>query len=174
MSAYRGSPALHLCVVVMASFVVAACGGTSTGVDIGDAASDVASKDAASDSVTSDSGSVDSSSGDTSTQDGPTKDVAADRSADGKPPEDVVSHDTGAHTFACGPKECSSALDYCSVTEGGPILLDGGDRHYTCEPLPTACKSTPTCACVKSMAMECPGGMCVDMGGDITITCEVP
>jgi hypothetical protein len=81
--------------------------------------------------------------------------------------------------FACGMTTCAVG-DLCEVHPPGIAPPDGGvpPDVYTCSPLPGACASTPTCACLGatiSSGDPCSpgfGAMCtVDADGNVTVVC---
>jgi hypothetical protein len=68
--------------------------------------------------------------------------------------------------FACGPKFCASGKQYCqrSVSD-----VSGVPDSYGCVPLPNACGSAPSCACLAGVAC---GSYCkADARGALTVTC---
>jgi len=73
--------------------------------------------------------------------------------------------------FACGPRICNAASEYCeNVGSSGPNLPD----EFSCEPLPSPCNmmSVANCTCMQPTADDCGGG-CTQDGttGGITINC---
>jgi hypothetical protein len=73
--------------------------------------------------------------------------------------------------FACGPRICNAASEYCrNEASAGPNLPDA----YSCQPLPSPCNmmSVANCTCMKPTADDCGGGCTQDgMTGGITISC---
>jgi hypothetical protein len=86
---------------------------------------------------------------------------------------DSSTSDAGA--FACGNKTCDGTKEYCYAIGGGPKPLDGGTSvTYTCEPLPSSCHGTASCACVKA---DDGGNGCpctTDSAGNVTFACLFP
>jgi hypothetical protein len=70
----------------------------------------------------------------------------------------------------CGSAlRCQTYAQYCDVTMGGAV---GAAASYRCTALPTACKTTPTCACLQSQNV---GGNCTMAGqGEVTVTLLAP
>jgi hypothetical protein len=76
---------------------------------------------------------------------------------------------TGGMTAIGGCIGCVIGQEYCRATIGGAL---GRPGSYTCTPLPTACVSTRTCACLSAAAVS---GQCTEAAnGDITVTLYVP
>jgi hypothetical protein len=67
----------------------------------------------------------------------------------------------GKQTFSCGQGTCTVGESFCdTITPGGT----GGNTTQGCDSIPSACASTPTCACL------CPpyaGGGCIPLVGGI-------
>jgi len=67
----------------------------------------------------------------------------------------------GNQTFSCGQYTCTVGESFCdTITPGGT----GGHTTQGCDGIPSACASTPTCACL------CPpyaGGGCIPLVGGI-------
>jgi len=70
-------------------------------------------------------------------------------------------------TFPCGPRFCAHGTTYCSATVGGAV---GRPGQFSCEPLPTACMSAPTCVSCFSSSPSCS----MSAAGDLTLTIAVP
>lgn len=72
-------------------------------------------------------------------------------------------------SFACGDQTCDSRTDYCEAFVPGVQLPDGGGApiQYTCQPVPSACTATPTCACIGSTV---PDATCSENKGRVTVT----
>lgn len=91
------------------------------------------------------------------------------------PPEPYASRgacatpsDAGARTFACGSNNCRAGAEYCNETIPG---IPGAMRGYSCEPIPSSCGASPSCACLTSPA----GSSCRQSPeGDITVTTPLP
>jgi hypothetical protein len=71
-----------------------------------------------------------------------------------------------AGMYGCGAGFCQLGAEYCE--------LDGSDvatipSTYTCKPLPTACGTAPSCACLSSV--QC-GNFCMSIAdGGLQVTC---
>ena len=74
-----------------------------------------------------------------------------------------------SETFACGPRFCNHATQYCEAMIGGPA---GAAGSYGCHLLPAACGTTPTCACLAGTA-QC-GNCQMSTAGDLTTRCLFP
>jgi hypothetical protein len=72
-------------------------------------------------------------------------------------------------TFACGPRFCMKGTQFCERTFGGPAGAAGG---FICRPLPSACTTPATCACLS--ATTCGGTCTMSSAGDLTTTCNFP
>lgn len=81
--------------------------------------------------------------------------------------------------FACGTTTCAAG-DFCEAHPPGVEAPEGGvpSGAYTCSPLPVACASTPTCACLAaaiSSGDPCSpsfGATCsVDAEGNVSVVC---
>ena len=85
--------------------------------------------------------------------------------------------DTGASdaaTLACGSTPCNPATEYCYLFSGGPARPDGGSfGSASCHPLPAACTTTRTCACVRGAEAMCIT-RCTDTGGGVVANCDAP
>ena len=68
---------------------------------------------------------------------------------------DASAPTASAASIACGLKSCTATAEYC----------DSGDAGAACKPLPAACASNRTCACLKSAGVA--GNVCDDTGGQI-------
>jgi hypothetical protein len=87
-------------------------------------------------------------------------------------PQPDAGPDGEAPFFACGNQGCETATSYCQVTTGGPVV-DAGPTGFECIALPSTCPvGGATCACVQ--AVQGIGCGCVESGGEVTITCEIP
>jgi hypothetical protein len=163
---------------IIGSLCVVACGGANGDDLLGDAAPDGASRgDAGTDATSQDTSS------DTSVLDHSVPDTAVDAPPDVHHPKDATGHDvtpkdTGPTTFACGTKKCTAEIEFCYLEGGGIEGPDGGiGLKGSCHPVPKPCEPTPTCTCIQPYTMgSCPSTaeVCMDSGGDVTITCEVP
>ncbi|HMF43827.1 MAG TPA: hypothetical protein VKQ32_24300, partial [Polyangia bacterium] len=71
--------------------------------------------------------------------------------------------------FACGPRFCMHGTQYCEAMLGP---LPGNPGAYACHPLPAACGTTPTCACLQGTA-QC-GNCTMSAGGDLSTACLFP
>lgn len=64
-----------------------------------------------------------------------------------------------AKTFKCGDQlQCDRKKEYCMVMKGPGAPPQQGHvvqsfTHYTCEDLPSACGTKPTCACLSGSGM---------------------
>jgi hypothetical protein len=76
--------------------------------------------------------------------------------------------------FSCGNLGCDPTSSYCQITTGGPVNDDGGATSFYCISLPTSCVpgGAPSCACIQ--ADQGIGCGCVEAGGEVTVTCEIP
>jgi hypothetical protein len=74
--------------------------------------------------------------------------------------------------FACGPKICVIADQYCTFTASD---VPGAPDSYSCGVLPPECfagPQTPTCDCLQTEAMACFGQCAQDPNtGALTLTC---
>jgi hypothetical protein len=82
-----------------------------------------------------------------------------------------------AGSFACGNVTCAGG--YCADRQPGVMTSDGGvpPDYYECDPLPSECLSTPTCACiVPRLGASCTvagQNACKDDGaGHVTVVCQ--
>jgi hypothetical protein len=66
------------------------------------------------------------------------------------------------------PLICDGRMEACKIVNGGP---PPGINPPTCVVLPPSCQSAPTCTCVEAAAGS---GMCVNNGGNFTVTEDVP
>jgi hypothetical protein len=91
---------------------------------------------------------------------------------------DVASPEAGpadAGGFTCdsgdgSPITCEARTQACKIVNGG---VYPGIHAPTCVTLPPSCLSAPTCACVEAAA-SVSSSMCVDNGGNFTVTEDVP
>ncbi len=68
--------------------------------------------------------------------------------------------------FGCGPIFCTVGQQYCQMAISD---VGGYPNEFACKALPTACGSSPSCACLKS---ESCGDMCkADSAGNLQVTC---
>jgi hypothetical protein len=69
--------------------------------------------------------------------------------------------DSGVDNTACAAEPCDPATEYCHEhTIDGP-------SEYTCEPLPEACSSDPSCECVEPiLAKDCETVQACAVDGD--------
>jgi hypothetical protein len=93
---------------------------------------------------------------------------------DGAIPGDAGAVDAG--TFVCdsgdgSPIMCDGRTQACKIVEGGAYP---GVHAPACVSLPPGCQAAPTCACVASGLGIPSQSPCVDSGGDITVTEQVP
>jgi hypothetical protein len=81
--------------------------------------------------------------------------------------------DATSTTFACGSATCDSASEFCMESGGGVQLPDGGSNfNEECQPLPSQCETSPTCACV--LAAMSGGCECSTAGSAVTVECFFP
>jgi hypothetical protein len=89
----------------------------------------------------------------------------------GVPPTDAPPAIDAGH-FACGSAKTCNGTQFCAERAPG---VDGGTSalYYTCESIPAACASTPTCDCVKAnVGASCTVLSCkVDAAGNVTLGC---
>jgi hypothetical protein len=77
------------------------------------------------------------------------------------------SDDAGALT--CGDKTCGPDMLCIEIRSG----LDGGRSNFSCDPIPTACASTLTCACLQTQAASDPSDFVLQSClSTIGLTCE--
>ena len=77
-----------------------------------------------------------------------------------------------APCFSCGPNlRCQGYAQYCDVTTGGAV---GAGSTYRCAALPTACKTTPTCACLQGQSVAGSGNCTMGAQGAVTVTLLAP
>lgn len=71
--------------------------------------------------------------------------------------------------FACGSQSCDSRTQYCDALMPGIALPDGGAPPilYSCRPIPAACTTTPSCACITSTLST---ATCTEAKGRVTVT----
>jgi hypothetical protein len=74
----------------------------------------------------------------------------------------------GGGSAVGGCAACNYAAQYCSVTVGGGVGLP---PSYQCQPLPAACATNPTCACLSGKACT---NQCTETDGGVTATCYAP
>jgi len=88
---------------------------------------------------------------------------------------DVAADVPISTTFACGSMSCTASSQFCYIFSGGPPpppdASPGGGGQ--CDPIPAACKSTPTCACIRASIHLCVT-MCTQVGDEITARCDAP
>jgi hypothetical protein len=76
-----------------------------------------------------------------------------------------------AGPLVCGNLTCRAG-EYCYVQSGGAVPPEGGvNTSYECKPLPGACASTPTCACLTTAGVGC---RCTDGTAGPRVECDVP
>ncbi len=80
-----------------------------------------------------------------------------------------------AGPFACGPSlTCDGTQKICIDQAPGIAYADGGTPpdSFSCNPIPSACLSTPTCACVVAQK-PCPTQVssCDDTSGGVKVYC---
>lgn len=101
---------------------------------------------------------------------------ATSDSKDGAPDGDApveTSFDAGG-PFACGSTTCPADQICTGRPPGIPVETSPPPIYYSCMDFPAACKSTPTCECVKTNINP---GMCtvtdcsIDAEGNITLGC---
>jgi hypothetical protein len=89
----------------------------------------------------------------------------------GVPPTDAPPALDAGH-FSCGTAKTCNGTQFCAERAPG---VDGGTSalYYTCESIPAACASTPTCDCVKAnVGANCTVLSCkVDAAGNVTLGC---
>ena len=77
-----------------------------------------------------------------------------------------------APCFMCGPSlRCQGYVQYCEVTMGG---AQGSAASHRCSALPTACKTTPTCACLQTQGVAGSASCTMAGQGDVTVTLPAP
>lgn len=75
------------------------------------------------------------------------------------------------HLFACGDDLCDSATEYCMhyAIQSDPACAPMD--HSVCEPFPSTCGTTPSCACLPStMCYDEPG--CADGADGEVFACD--
>jgi hypothetical protein len=75
----------------------------------------------------------------------------------------------GGGSAASDCSACDSATQFCHVTVGGAV---GNPPSYQCMALPSACATTPTCACLQGK-VGC-GNLCSMGDGGVMVTCQAP
>lgn len=89
----------------------------------------------------------------------------------GVPPTDAPPA-VDAGYFSCGSSKACAGTQFCAERAPG---FDGGTSalYYTCESIPAACATTPTCDCVKAnVGPTCTVLSCkVDAAGNVTLGC---
>ncbi|MCA9611829.1 MAG: hypothetical protein H6721_11950 [Sandaracinus sp.] len=73
-----------------------------------------------------------------------------------------------APCFDCGDEgeRCIQETEYCEVFTGG---VAPGATTYTCQPTPTACEGSASCACI-----DAPGGDCDESGDGVVVRIFAP
>lgn len=73
----------------------------------------------------------------------------------------------------CGPKTCDGVTEYCMHGVGGPMAADGGaSTYYMCQPIPSACAISHTCACLQANTGS--SGTCTEKGGRLDYDVPLP
>jgi hypothetical protein len=165
-------------VIVAVALALGACGGTEASVGGDDGGGDAAhvgdDSGGGADASRGDASGGDSGGGDDGGMvDGGAGDSAPDSGHDAgrDAASDASTHDAGA--IACGNASCDGTKQYCQIGHGGVQLPDGGNNtSYTCLPLPMACVSNPTCACLQQHGGG--GCMCKDVAGGLQVECFFP
>jgi hypothetical protein len=84
----------------------------------------------------------------------------------------VVTDDDGG-TFACGTAAtCDGRSQVCEHVQGG--APPGGVDFYECIPIPAACDSEVSCACVTTALKGRGAGACSAAGSNLTVQIDVP
>ena len=74
--------------------------------------------------------------------------------------------------ITCGPKTCDGVNEYCWHGTGGVMLPDGGANSlHECKPVPTACHTDHSCACLLATGAI---GKCSDAGGKLDLDVPLP
>jgi hypothetical protein len=91
----------------------------------------------------------------------PTMECACNGTIQCKGHSTSLGFDVGSNqcTVACGTTTCDALTSYCEHAAGGAPQPDGGTNEwYTCKPIPAACDTNRSCACV--LANGSAGGTC--------------
>lgn len=72
----------------------------------------------------------------------------------------------GTCAFACGDKTCNALTEVCDHGTGGAPIDGGLPESWQCQPLPSACTNSRTCACVTSVLSA---DSCVEPDGHVEI-----
>ena len=71
--------------------------------------------------------------------------------------------------FKCGWRFCQLGSTYCEAVIGGAF---GNPGQYTCQPLPSSCGNSASCACLSGVTC---GAMCQgSASAGLTVTCLAP
>jgi hypothetical protein len=89
------------------------------------------------------------------------------------PPPNCLVDASTPPALVCGSLVCNGSTEFCSEIGGGAQPLDGGSNlNFTCNPIPAACQTTPTCDCItKAENLTCP---CTDTPSGVMIQCLFP
>ena len=78
--------------------------------------------------------------------------------------------------FACATAVCRDGSDYCRGATAAAPLPDGGTptAAYVCQPLPSTCVASPTCACLRASSICGAATLvnCTEHGGRVTLVCS--
>jgi hypothetical protein len=73
----------------------------------------------------------------------------------------------------CGTKTCDGVTEYCLHGAGGVMTPDGGgSTYFACNPIPAACATNHTCACLQSNSGS--AGSCTEKGGKLDLDVPLP
>jgi hypothetical protein len=61
--------------------------------------------------------------------------------------------------------------EYCLVSEGGVVILDGGGPTYKCTKYPVTCTNGVSCQCLSAGQAAC---KCTESSAGYTVTCMFP
>lgn len=96
------------------------------------------------------------------------------------PPEDAGADDTFAGdvdvpdggAFACGSSTCNAGEICTRRPPGIPVDASPPPLYYSCYPMPAACKTAPTCECVKAnIGGSCYPTDCTIEDGHVVLGC---
>lgn len=94
-----------------------------------------------------------------------------DASANGEGDALVVTNEDGG-IFLCGSAlTCDGRSQVCEHVQGGP---PPGVDFYECIPIPAACDSEVSCACVTAALRGRGAGACSAAGNHLTVQIDVP
>ena len=75
----------------------------------------------------------------------------------------------GSATVNCAPNlTCDGTQSYCYRYYPGTSV---SPPVFLCKDIPTACGSTPTCACICPTSTDCKGCTCAEGNGLVSLTC---